>query len=99
MASLFASYDNEVGEDVYPELPEDQRDLEDLRWENWDEERGEQVDSGDEDAAESRMSGADSSGSEEVSDQDEPGQAQSSEQVSFYMEESQLMIADHAETH
>lgn len=34
MAALFSTYDNEAGEENYPEIGEDEHD--DLRWENWD---------------------------------------------------------------
>ncbi|OQR78224.1 protein KRI1-like [Tropilaelaps mercedesae] len=37
MAQLFASYDEQEGEDVYPELGENDKDIEDLRWQDWDE--------------------------------------------------------------
>ena len=41
MAALFSSYDNEAGEENYPEI--DENEHEDLRWENWDEYHGEEA--------------------------------------------------------
>ncbi|XP_022688163.1 protein KRI1 homolog isoform X2 [Varroa jacobsoni] len=43
MVELFASYDEEAGEDFYPELEEDDHDLDDLRYDDWDKYEGEKI--------------------------------------------------------
>ena len=42
MAALFSEYDQEDGEENYPEI--DENEHEDLRWEDWDKYEGENAD-------------------------------------------------------